>query len=68
MVFKINHIHHLLNKSKMLNFAHSSNRSVYISVILLGNILDQEMENLNESNPISFTTLMSSYKIIEVYV
>jgi len=33
--------------------------------ILLGNILDHEMENLYESNPISFIIFMSLYKIIE---
>jgi len=30
MVFIIDHIHHLMNESKMLNFAYNSDRRVYL--------------------------------------
>jgi len=33
MVFIIDHIHHLMNESKMLIFAYNSDRRVYINFI-----------------------------------
>jgi len=35
MIFIIDHIHYLMNESKMLTFAYNSDRRVYVSVLCL---------------------------------
>ena len=53
----------LMETTYMLNYHVQMVKMDSSWVILLGNILDHEIENLKESNPIFFISFMSSWNI-----